>query len=658
MDAVLCVAGGVFPSQQSYRFCWVTLLFEKITALVLENPRSHEAAFDLTLLPQRNALGCNMSKIEKTIETITAKFLDNWVVSIGVSGKDSLCVAHCSVEALKRASEINPNAGPLYLVTTDTTLDNFEIMNFLREVHQEAVAYGMEHGIDIQSRFLSPTLNSTPLVEYIGRGKLLRTPQTSTGGRDCAVNWKIQPFQRFASELKEVYQTDRILNMSGVRSDESAVRAANIEKRQESIDVVSKTEMGYTLAPIKDWTLNDVWSLIGAIDNGDVDSFAEDVADDIRKHYAAGNSGTCDLFAGKAAKSKEKACGARFGCFLCSFSNRDKSLEAQIETSPRTYGYMQGLNDLRTFMNNTLFDMERSRSLVGREVKDDEWVKIGWNQYSLAYRQELLRYALTLDAIERERGEDLGQEPKFQLIGPDTLMAIQYYWSREGGEHTGGTALQMWHDVHTEGKRYAIPATQPSDTYEHSDDLPYQYLSGDKVQSQYRYLNLSELNAQAKNIEMPGLGLYKGEEAPFTQHRVEVEAGKFEPIVPVHLAERFTIDVADAERYIEDRFLDLRELGACKPWSPMMALRDEQPVDPTFFLKDMMQFGVVKVRKGELKRIHSEAKRAQLLNVFVRTGKYADAVYLAYSVTEEEYKEQQQAKQKESDDLQFGLFAA
>lgn len=189
--------------------------------------------------------------------------------------------------------------------------------------------------------------------------------------------------------------------------------------------------MGYKLAPIKDWEFKHVWGLIGQIENGNIVSFGENLTRGLTKHYSAGNAGTCDLLAGEGA-DRSKACGSRFGCVLCSLVKEDTSLQNQINLAPQTYGYMQGLLSLREFMFNTVNDYTRCRSMIGKRIENGH-LKIGYNDYSLDFRKELLRYTLTLDALEQERAYKAGVAPKFQLVKHEEIVAIQFYWTKDGG---------------------------------------------------------------------------------------------------------------------------------------------------------------------------------------------------------------------------------
>ena len=212
----------------------------------------------------------------------------------------------------------------------------------MMDIHEDLNNHAKKHGLPITTHELKPSLLNRPLTEHIGRGKLLQTPQTSNGKRACSISWKLLPIQNFLSELQRKYGTTKILNVTGSRLSESNARKASLEKRSESPDGVVKTSLGWSQSIIMDWSLNDVWSLFKVIDDGDIESFSERFHL-LKKHYATANAGTCDLFSGDTNKN-QKECGSRFGCWICSHGSiNDKSLESQIATDEKTYGFMAPL---------------------------------------------------------------------------------------------------------------------------------------------------------------------------------------------------------------------------------------------------------------------------------------------------------------------------
>lgn len=545
-----------------------------------------------------------MDKVEKTINTIKQYFLQHYILSASVSGKDSFCVAHCAVEALKRAKEEDPSVGPLYISTVDTTIDNFEIMSFLHDCHNELVQYGELHQLPIISNMIRPKVHIRPLVQYCGKGTILRTMTNQSKRRQCASDWKITPLINSFKELKEKHQTDKIISLSGSRDQESASRAKFLAIRNESIDVLTKTDMGYKLAPIKNFSLNDVWGLINKIDNGEIESSCENLTHDLRKNYSSGNGGTCDLLAGESFKNS-KPCSTRFGCTLCSLVPEDRSLMNQIKTSYKTYGYMSGILKLRNYMYNTLNDLELTRARYGKKVINNTHIKLHHNDYSLNYRARLLKYVLTIDALEQERAEDAGEDIKFQLIDYPSIVAIQFFWSREGGETSAGEAIQIWHDIHTRGQRYDIPEV----------DFVAPQMNKDNETTYF------DVGTAIKNMNARGLEILEDESNKLTPTLAWSSINNILTI-PFEKSNKFTIgENGTAWEYVEEIF-------------PLYLESDVlNQICPTAILKDMLNHGVIKMPQSQLYRLNKQCKIAQIINRLKANNISADDYYRCNSTS-------------------------
>ena len=334
-----------------------------------------------------------------------------------------------------------------------------------------------------------------------------------------------------------------------------------------------------------DWSLNDVWTLFKIVDDQDIESYSDNF-DKMHRHYATANSGTCDLFAGDSSKNK-KECGSRFGCYLCIVSGpSDKSLEAQIATDEKTYGFMKPLNDLRTFMLNTLYDFN-NRSMLGRKVTDD-FIRIGVNQYSMEYRMNLLRYVLT---IQSEAFEKHGYHI-INLITYDTLIAIQYHWSRSSSEPEPGMALKIWQEVVNQGVSYPIPKTE----YHEKQKIPA-----------YKYF---PLNNYIKNADVEGLdddGL-NGE----LSHLARYYYRDFDKQRVVKYEEEKSFKVVTengiAMDFVEDFYPYLVTTGQL------------DNADPTVMLKHLLVGGVIKISKGSIAKLHESVKRSQTLTLIEATS--------------------------------------
>jgi DNA sulfur modification protein DndC len=520
----------------------------------------------------------NHTQYELAVSRAQKLFLDGWRVVLGLSGKDSGAASVCLVEGLKRAKAIKNDVGPLYLVTTNTTLDNMVLHDFMLTLHDDLEAYGKAFDLPIVCHELRPALSSTPIIEYIGRGKLLRTPETTAKARDCAVSWKIEPMKKFLNEISQKHQTDRICSISGSRDLESTARAKNLKKREETPHTPVKTPLGWTLALIKEWSLSDVWQLFSIIDNGDIESYS-DHFNLMKKHYSAGNGGVCDLFAGNLGQNK--SCGSRFGCVLCAQTKEDSSLLNQIEIDEKTYGFMRPLNDLRNYMVNTLYDYNH-RSSLGRKLTREGYIKVGVNQYSIEYRMDLLRYVLSIQANAFDQyGYHI-----IDLIDYRELLAIQYHWSREGGEKKPGMALNIWHEIVNEGHRYPVPETQ---------------LTPKEFTPEYRYFPLMKFVESNQPVGLDDEGLdnkFKSLARMFKKN------GELHRVVRYTESQTFDVVTANAfaMTFVEDFYIELAEDGHLDGKCP------------TVMLKHLLESGVVTLAKGTIGRVHDDARRAQALN--------------------------------------------
>jgi DNA sulfur modification protein DndC len=523
----------------------------------------------------------NHPMYEETVKRAKALFLDGWIAVMALSGKDSGVASVCVVEGLRQAMSINPALDvSLHIVTTNTTLDNMVLHNYMMQLHDDARCYGKETNLPIFTHELKPSLSKSPMVEYIGKGKLLRTAATSNKGRNCAIDWKIIPMKRFLAQLKKQYKTTKIVSITGSRENESAARSANLKKRGESATKMVSTDLGWAQPIIKDWTLNHVWQLFKEIDDGNIEGYS-DRFDKMRLHYTTANSGTCDLYAGDT-KSESKSCGSRFGCVLCAVNgDKDKSLEAQIATAPKTYGFMQPLNQLREFMLNGLYDYE-NRSIEGRTMKDG-FIKVAVNHYSIEYRMDLLRYVLSMqvDALDKYGYHAI------DLIDYEQLLAIQYYWSREG-EPEPGTALKIWHEVVATGEKYyPIPVIEKVEK---------------KKTPATRYLDLQSLldNETPIGLDDESLsGEFKDAKAHYTRN------GKDQQVIRYNENQLFSVVTKNglAMDFVEDFYPMLIEEGhlfnKC----------------PSVMLKHLLESGVIELTKGSIAKLHEDTKRCQVLNV-------------------------------------------
>lgn len=272
-----------------------------------------------------------------------------------------------------------------------------------------------------------------------------------------------------------------LVSLHGSRFSESESRSSRMASRGDSnTTLVEHAEGHLSNAPIADWSVEDVWTLLMSCDksrSGVYSTFVQDFERTLSL-YRDANEGTCAVITGD--QGFKSACGSRFGCILCcvSSSGGDKSVESLIATDNHQYGYLKGLNRLRNLLVNTQYDLTK-RDWLGRTISKAGYARIRPDNYSSEFRRRLLRYLITLDVLEEERAEDHEAAlfrgdiehnetnkrlaySQFQLVTPQLLIAIDFAWSIQRDFDYAFPALREWFEIRELGRRYIVPDSSPT----------------------------------------------------------------------------------------------------------------------------------------------------------------------------------------------------
>jgi len=418
------------------------------------------------------------AKVERAEQALTALLRQGAPVCVSWSaGKDSsvlLNLVLVSAAKMKAAGEAVP---PIVVTHADTMIENPEMTLYARNEMLQVKAFARLHKLDVAIEVATPNLTNQWSVRVIGGRGLPPFPGTN---RDCTLDWKIDPMKKLRKAVlkhlaKRAGSTAiEPVVLIGTRYDESTTRAANMRERGESDVQVRRgiDENGRPshlfLSPLAWWSTDEVWMYLGLVRGGAMDGYSD--FDDTIRVYADAMAQSCVIVAEDMSKSMKssKACGARHGCALCTVASTDQSMENMLATDER-YAYMRGLNQLRNFIANTRWDMER-RSWIGRTIKEG-YVRISPDAYSPAMMEELLRYALTLDVQEREAASRAGIAPRFQLIGVDQLIAIDAMWSLQAF-HRPFHALKIHREIES-GARFPVPDVP---VFDRPKEIPVRFL--------------------------------------------------------------------------------------------------------------------------------------------------------------------------------------
>lgn len=373
-------------------------------------------------------------------------------------GKDSSVSTSLVLSAAKRLARQGRGLPPIVVTHGDTGVENPEVSVVAREALAGMQDFAERYGIPLEVGVARPNVAGSWAYRVIGRGCIPVFPGAS---RECTVEFKIRPQKKLAKAVftrLSALAGEAPVTVIGTRFAESEGRRARMEARGETGDAVWQGEDGRAyFSPIADWSTDDVWEYLGACRAGTIEAFSD--MEDVFRVYADAAGASCAVVADMALGQRSQGgCGARHGCWACTAVGRDASLETMIETDDR-YDYLRGLNRLQRFLLATRYDWGR-RAWLGRTIDDRGYVDIQPDLYSAGMVEELLQYCLTLDAEEAEAAERAGlAEPRFQIISPESLIAIDAEWSRQG-YHRPFHALKLLRDIQ-DGARYPVPEIEP-----------------------------------------------------------------------------------------------------------------------------------------------------------------------------------------------------
>lgn len=379
------------------------------------------------------------------------------------AGKDSSVMLALVLDAARSFKESGGTL-PLILVThANTGIENPGFQVIATAEIARIRAFAATHGLPVRVDVVQPALNDSWAVRIIS-GRALPTFANSSS-RDCTINWKTKPQERQRKlALAELAASGEPVVLVGTRFEESTGRASRMSARGETdLDIwqqeirdkdgkVKRVENH--LSPIAHWTQEDIWVYLRELMDGErPDNYTD--AKSVWEAYQDGGNAACAVVADDTMKASAKACGARFGCALCTIS-RDKSLENMLEADPK-YSYMRNLNKLQRFIYETRDDWSL-RQWMGRSIDSEGYIAVEPDTYSSAMVRDLLAMALTIQRDEQMEAERLGIAPRFQLVSPRQLIAIDATWSLQAYQDRPFEAIRIYRDIYRNGKSVYPPA--------------------------------------------------------------------------------------------------------------------------------------------------------------------------------------------------------
>ncbi|ABF67871.1 phosphoadenosine phosphosulfate reductase family protein [Escherichia coli] len=387
------------------------------------------------------------SLVTSATSAIYQAITDGWTMCVGYSGgKDSHSLLHLFLMALIRAVRNGTNISEHHFIQmSDTLIENPEMHYQASQVLNQLRMFIAEHQLPVTVLVAQPSLTQS----WVGRiltGRGLPT-WTNSSTRQCSTDYKIAPLRKAkARYLKNAPASvrSRVCLMLGSRDDESARRAGNILKMGGQARKVTLTEHGGELYPVKEWRTQDIWSFLmacGSESRFPLPSFMPDNFSLATLYKDA--TGECIWSPEKPTRTS--ACGARYGCSLCTAVGVDHSMETLLRTDPEKYGYQAGLSRLQRFLSKIQYDWSL-RDYIGRKVFEGGYVRLQPNIFSSSLTERLFHVCCSLDYVEARRAakhrrkllsgevDDTAYnrrmaEPQFRLVHEANVIHVDFLWS-------------------------------------------------------------------------------------------------------------------------------------------------------------------------------------------------------------------------------------
>jgi len=347
-----------------------------------------------------------------------------WVIGYS-GGKDSTAALQLVWFALAKLP-VASRRKPVYVISTDTLVENpivaLWVANSLKKMTEEA----KRQGLPLTAHRLTPPINNTFWVNLIGRGY----PAPRHKFRWCTERLKIMPSTNFIQSV--VQQHGEAILVLGSRKAESTARArvmSRFEKRRvrDHLSPNGSLPNSFVYTPLENWSNDDVWLFLMQMTN----PWGYRNKDLLTMYQGASDGGECPLVVDTSTPS----CGdSRFGCWVCTLVDKDKSMQAMIQNDTEKE-WMLPLLELRNELDppktemgdRSLRDFRRMNGTV--QLFHDRPIP---GPYKQSVREDWLRRVLLAQQYIREHGPDEVRE--ISLITIPELQRIRQIWVTEKHE--------------------------------------------------------------------------------------------------------------------------------------------------------------------------------------------------------------------------------
>ena len=338
-----------------------------------------------------------------------------WVIGYS-GGKDSTTALQLVWYAIAELPE-EKRTKPIFVISSDTLVETPVIVDYITNTLQQINNTAADKKMPFKAFKLTPRIQDSFWVNLIGKGY----PAPSTQFRWCTERLKIRTADRFI--LESVTKYGEVVMILGVRKGESATRdqVMNLYRIEGSkLSHHSRFPQSYVYTPIEKFSVDDVWTYLlqkpSPWGNNNRDLLAL---------YKSAQDGECPL----VVDTETASCGnSRFGCWVCTVVQKDRSMEALIESGE---DWMEPLLDFRNELAETQIpekkleyrDYRRMNGKI-KFMQTGDSKKVIPGPYTLEYSKILLKKLLEAQKSVRKNGPN----PNASLILLEELQEIRRIW--------------------------------------------------------------------------------------------------------------------------------------------------------------------------------------------------------------------------------------
>lgn len=375
--------------------------------------------------PMRRSFFANgfREAVDTLLDSVQETYLSDeipWVVGYS-GGKDSTAVLQLVWLALARLPA-TARRKPVHVISTDTLVENPVIAAWVDRSHEIMGDAAVDAYLPIHPHKLMPDTANTFWVNLIGRGYPAPRPKF----RWCTERMKIKPADAFISDV--VRRNGEAIVVLGTRRAESAARAARINANDEgevraNLSSHSSLANAFIYSPIQDWSNDDVWTFLLQ----EANPWGFDNKALLNLYQGASPDAECPVVIDTSTPS----CGdSRFGCWVCTLVEKDKSMTAMIQND-EDKEWMAPLLAFRDDLDqpdHAIRDFRRMSGAVTLFSSDDRPIP---GPYTQSAREAWLRKLLEAQQIVRTHPKTPDAVRGIELITAAELDEIRRIWILE-----------------------------------------------------------------------------------------------------------------------------------------------------------------------------------------------------------------------------------